>query len=226
MIYRKKQSVQQSNESGFTIIESLAAIMVVSILLAAIAPVIVLSVATRVQARRVELATDAARSYVDGIKSGTIIPPSVSITTKVNEVDAPTAGSLTCSPADTTFPYCSVPATNLYCVDRDGGGCTLNSANDLVVQAFSYNPKSDSSEDGYQLGLRVYRASGFNSDSGALKKAPNKQQTFTGGLGDRKTPLIEFTTEMTNKSTSFTDLCGRLDDKDSSGNKTNSQSQC
>ncbi len=226
MIYPKKQPIQKSNESGFTIIESLAAMMVASILLAAIAPVIVLSVATRVQARRVELATDAARSYIDGIKSGTIIPPSVSTTTKLSEVDAPTIGSLTCSPASTTYPYCSAPATNLYCIDRDGGGCTLNSPNDLVIQAFSYNPKVNSPENGYQLGLRVYRASGFDSNGGALKKAPNKQQTFTGGLGDRKTPLIEFTTEMTNKSTSFSDLCSRLDDKDSSGNKTNSQSGC
>lgn len=225
MIYHKNQLVKLSNESGFTIIESLMAIIVVSILLAAIAPVIVLSVATRVQARRVELATDAARSYVDGIKSGTIIPPSIS-STELKEVNAPTVGSLTCSPASTTYPYCSVPATNLYCVDRDGGGCTLNSANDLIVQAFSYNPNTTAPENGYQLGLRVYRASGFNSNGGALKRAPDKQQTFTGGLGNLKTPLIEFTTEITSKSTSFSDLCNRLDDKDSSGNKKNSQSEC
>jgi len=42
---------------GFTIVESLMAIVVVAILMTAISPVIILSVATRVQARRVELAT-------------------------------------------------------------------------------------------------------------------------------------------------------------------------
>lgn len=62
-------------QSGFTIIESLLAILIVSLLMVAIAPTIVLSVATRVQARRVELATDAARTYIDGVKAGTIPQP-------------------------------------------------------------------------------------------------------------------------------------------------------
>ena len=75
MIYLKKQHLFPSSNSGFTIIESLVAIIVVGILMTAIAPTIVLSVATRVQARRVEVATDAAQSYIDGVRSGTIEPP-------------------------------------------------------------------------------------------------------------------------------------------------------
>jgi type II secretory pathway pseudopilin PulG len=39
-----------------------------------IAPVLVLSVATRVQARRVELGTQAARTYIDGVRSGKNYP--------------------------------------------------------------------------------------------------------------------------------------------------------
>lgn len=64
-----------STQSGFTLIESLLAIMIVSILMVGIAPVIVLSVATRVQARRVELGTQAARTYIDGVRSGKITIP-------------------------------------------------------------------------------------------------------------------------------------------------------
>ena len=64
-----------SPDAGFTLIESVVAIVLLSVMLVGIAPVIVLSTATRVQARRVELATQAARAYVDGIRSGVIFPP-------------------------------------------------------------------------------------------------------------------------------------------------------
>ncbi len=79
----------------------------------AIAPVIVLSVGNRVQARRVELATQAARSYVDSLRGKTIEAPKHSLllneisTTIPNQfnpqriafasVAAPTAGSLNCT---------------------------------------------------------------------------------------------------------------------------------
>src|SRR6476469_3620673 len=52
-------------DSGYTIIESLVAMIVVSVLMIAIAPVMAYSVATRVQARRIELATQAASAYID-----------------------------------------------------------------------------------------------------------------------------------------------------------------
>ena len=66
-----------SNQSGFTIIESLVAIMVISILLIGLSPVIVLSVAARVQSRRVERATEVARTYIDGVRAGSIPAPAV-----------------------------------------------------------------------------------------------------------------------------------------------------
>ena len=64
------------------------AVVVVSILLTAILPMIILSTATRVQARRVDLATQAARGYIDGVRSGVI-----------NIVDAPA------NCGQTTFPF-------------------------------------------------------------------------------------------------------------------------
>ncbi|UKO97150.1 hormogonium polysaccharide secretion pseudopilin HpsB [Nostoc sp. UHCC 0870] len=216
MIYYKLRQTSPSNESGFTIIESLVAILVAAILLAAIAPVIVISVATRVQAKRIERASDAAKSYLDGIQTGIITPPAVTGGSyTITTYPAPTIGSLTCSTTDSSYPYCSVPtpANSLYCVDVDGGGCTNSSSVDFVIQAFRYNKVSSSTADnGYQLGLRVYRADGFASDGGNLKTAPNKQATFTGGVGDRKTPLVEMTTEISNENTKFSDFCDRLED--------------
>ncbi|WP_341526551.1 hormogonium polysaccharide secretion pseudopilin HpsB [Nostoc sp. UHCC 0302] len=217
MVHHKQQQASLSSQSGFTIIESLVAILVVAILLTAIAPVIVLSVATRVQAKRIETATDAAKSYIDGVRSGTITAPNSPITnsTDIAAYAAPTAGSLTC----TANAYCTSPANNLYCVSLDGNNCTTTSTNNFVIQAIRYNKATVTSggtttnivdpTKGYQLGIRVYRADGFSSDGGVLKNAPSKQPTFTGGGGDRKTPLVEITTEIT-KGVTFSDFCDRL----------------
>lgn len=85
---KQKPPSPPSTQSGFTIIESLLAILIVSLLMVAIAPTIVLSVATRVQARRVELATAAARTYIDGVKAGTIPQPNSMV--PVQAVPSPT----------------------------------------------------------------------------------------------------------------------------------------
>ena len=215
MINPKQQQASLSSQSGFTIIESLVALLVAAFLLAAIAPVIVLSVATRVQSRRVESATDAAKSYIDGLRSGTITtaPPATgtsgSTPITLDSYAAPSLGTLTCS----ANAYCSSPSTDLYCIDGDGdGSCTVNSTKDFVIQVFRYNSNSTDSTDpnkGYSLGLRVYRADGFTNDGVNLKKG-TKQATFTGGAGDRKSPLLEITTEISNSSTTFDNFCNRL----------------
>lgn len=155
-------------QAGFTIIESLLAVILVSILLAAVAPVIALSVATRLQSRRVEMATQAARTYIDGVRAGIILPPN-SIR-PLNEVTTdPATGNETFSPQRELFaqveapkpqtlpqncprfndPYCVDPvrprafggAVSLYCADMDGDGkCTAASATDLIVQAYRSTP--------------------------------------------------------------------------------------
>ncbi|QSJ18476.1 hormogonium polysaccharide secretion pseudopilin HpsB [Nostoc sp. UHCC 0702] len=228
MIAHKQQQASLSSQSGFTIVESLVAIIVVAILLAAVAPVIVFSVATRVQAKRIETATDAAKNYIDGLRSGIITAPASPITGTIDEFaisnyDPPAVGSLTC----TANSYCSSPADNLYCVSLDGKNCTTTNPSNFVIQAIRYNKGTVTSggsttniveaAKGYQLGIRVYRADGF-AGSIPLKKTratppntdPNpKQPTFAAGLGDRKTPLVEITTEVT-KGVKFRDLCDRL----------------
>lgn len=223
MIHQKQQA-SSSSQSGFTIIESLVAIVVVGILLAAIAPVIVLSVATRVQARRIELATNAAKTYIDGVRSGAIPPPPITDTTDSSgNYPAPTVGNLTCNTANA---YCSAPATNLYCVDgdADGSGCTMSSIRDLIIQALRRKISSTAPQDDYQLGIRIYRADGFANDGeNLLEKAPNKRLIFTGRVGDRKAPLLETTTEFSSKVTTFSDFCTRL--KPTASN-SNPQSNC
>lgn len=209
MIHQKQQAFS-SSQSGFTIIESLVAIVVVGILLAAIAPVIVLSVATRVQARRVELATDAVQTYIDGVRSQAIPPPPITDTAdNSGNYPAPPVGNLTCNTANA---YCSAPATNLYCIDgdTDGSGCTMSSIRDFIIQALRRNTSSTTSQDTYQLRIRIYRADGFANDGGNLTIAPSKQLIFTNKASDRKAPLLETTTEISSKVMTFSDFCARL----------------
>jgi len=197
MKFKPYQISSKSGESGFTIIESLIALVVVSVLMVAVAPVVVFSAATRVQSKRIELATQAAKTYIEGVRTGAIDAP-------VNDSGVPTVGSLTCN----ANAYCTVPASpanNLYCIDEDGGGCTLGSNKDFIIQAFRDSADADA---GYVLAVRVYRADGFQND-GALTQG-SKQSTISGGLGDRKAPLVEINTEITSDSDSFSDLCNRL----------------
>lgn len=219
----------QSSESGFTIIESLIAVLVLGILLAAIAPVITLSVATRIQARRVEIGTQAARAYIDAVRAGAVVPPKyVVLLDELNETNktfasdrggfagtnAPSETSLNCGITTTDYPYCTNNTTSsLYCIDHDGDGCSSSSLKDLVIQAFrsTTDTSIDDADKGYLLGVRVYRADGFNG--AALKNKADdkaKQSTFTGGLGDRQTPLVEITTEIASKTTKFQDYCARF----------------
>lgn len=217
----------QSGEAGFTIIESLIAIIVVGILLTAIAPVIVLSVGTRVQSRRVELATQAAKSYIDGVASGSITPPPITKkdSNLIAEVKAP-FGNLTCQKDN---EYCSAPKDKtyqLYCFDGSGDGkCKKEESKDILVQAFAYNPSTDEANSGYRLGIRVYRADGFKDGKSLDKNEKNKkttQSTFTGGVGKLKVPLLEMTTDIASRNTTFADFCSRLEE----GTKTNTNSNC
>jgi prepilin-type N-terminal cleavage/methylation domain-containing protein len=228
-LLRAGSKITQLSQGGFTIVESLVALIVVSILLAAIAPVITLSVATRLQSRRVELASQATRAYIDGVRTGNIEAPldTGSTSTNLSEFNAPTtSGSFSCD----ANSYCtttstSTTPTNLYCIDFDNlvippassPQCESSSLTDMVVQAFRYNPTSDSTaDDGYALGIRVYRADAFKLSTTLSRNNSNDnnekvtQNTFTGGAGQRTSPLVEMTTEINETVPEYSDLCDRL----------------
>ncbi|MBD1826093.1 prepilin-type N-terminal cleavage/methylation domain-containing protein [Microcoleus vaginatus GB1-A2] len=182
----------KSRDGGYTIIESLVAMIVVSVLMIAIAPVMAFSVATRVQARRVELATQAARTYIDALRTGAIKPGVVG---SGFPIQAP-AGDL----AGARVP--TVEET--YCVDMDGDGiCKSSSNKDFNVQGAWLNKDTsitggDPTSKGYQLLVRVYRADSFDGTVGTLKAPKNatKQSVVGSGLGDRTMPVVEMSTEI------------------------------
>ncbi|MHC0064445.1 hormogonium polysaccharide secretion pseudopilin HpsB [Nostoc sp. UIC 10890] len=236
--HQLQESSAQSSQSGFTIIESLVAILVVSVLLVAIAPVLVISTATRVQARRIELATGAAKAFVDAIKSKTISENSITDTMSPVLTAATATTKLATATTNSDLQRyllgsAGVPAntSTLYCFHNNGkitlpSDCTTYKTTSPVqfyIQAFgntvgtiSTNSAQIDKGQGYRLGIRVYRS---DAEFGSLKKsdlndATNGNQktaaTFTGGLGDRKAPLVEMTTEIVRGQSSYSALCGRL----------------
>ena len=192
----------KSRDGGYTIIESLVAMIVVSVLMIAIAPVMAFSVATRVQARRTELATQAAKTYIDGLRTGSI---------KFN--DSIIKGFPAKSTETKAEDLAKEPApqknkqNDLYCVDMDSTpGCLPSSNTDFYVQGAWLNPDpsittttgGDPTSKGYQLLVRVYRADSFAQGAPALR-APRdapKQSVVGSGLGDRTMPVVEMSTEI------------------------------
>ncbi len=184
--HKQQQKIPSCSESGFTIIESLVAIIVVAILLAAIAPVIVISTATRVQSRRVELATSAAKTYIDGIRTGAITTlPTLSNLTTVATATASAPRSLSGQSAiaatATTPAIAAIPAapndylivnsdgttkmpvpssaTGLYCFTITGTITTTdctNKSREYYIQAARIADTATSNS--YRLAIRVYRA--------------------------------------------------------------------
>jgi prepilin-type N-terminal cleavage/methylation domain-containing protein len=212
--HRQQQNLPQSRDGGYTIIESLVAMIVVSVLMIAIAPVMAFSVATRVQARRVELATQAATTYINALRTGAIVPPPgqpkgfpVAFNTPNNNV------------ADAPVP---TGTNDLYCVDIDGGGCDPQSTKDFYVQGSwrrnPSNPSNDPTTTGYELMVRVYRADSFDSGVTLKQKPQNekKQSVVGSGLGDRTMPVVEMTTQIPptkeGSATPYRSLCARIKD--------------
>ncbi len=219
------------SQQGYTILEGLMAVVVVSVMLLAIGPVIAFSVGTRVQAKRVELATQAGKSYIDKVKSGEMKIDQLSFKTTQNlwqNAEPPANAILNCpeptpTPPDDPNPDkilipCETPS-GLYCMDFDGGGCTNGtpSVTDMVVQGIVYDPTAASTittTKGYQLAVRVYRANSFGP--GITLKTPTDSDPLksdsltTNALGNRSLPLIVMTTEVLPSGATFGDLQKRL----------------
>lgn len=225
-------SSHSSPEGGYTILESMVAVLIVGILMTAISPIIVYSTATRLQAKRVELAAQAARTYVDWLRSNPLEPttdnpggraPGNKIAyfsdpkTALLSQAAP-SGSLNCD--GKTGQYCDTART-LFCVSLDGDSdCKSSSMQDMVVQAFRVNNPTpvgvetftDDGSFGYVLGVRVYRANSFAPGVGTLSRVASSTTT-TSGLGNRTAPLVSISTEIPPASQmgAFKNYCYRLD---------------
>lgn len=208
-----------NKDAGFTIMESLIAMVVVSSLMLAISPVLILSASTRVQSRRVELSAQIARSFIDGVRSGRITAediPTVNININQNALSSRNITNSTdgylISSASMAAPT-SETKKDLYCVQSDG---TIqppenNCENRLFfIQARRTSINGSDPKDGYRLAVRVYRKD-IDFDKTVLANTNTTKNTqAVVGSGNKQAPLVEIIADIANNNTSFTDLCNRL----------------
>ncbi|OBQ28340.1 MAG: hypothetical protein AN483_16080 [Aphanizomenon flos-aquae MDT14a] len=211
-----------NKDAGFTIMESLIAMVVVSSLMLAISPVLILSASTRVQSRRVELSSQIARSFIDGVRSGRIEAEDITpVNININQ-NALSSRNITNSTDGYLISSASMPAPtsateeDLYCVQSDG---TIqppenNCENRLFyIQAGRTSINNSGTNDGYRLAVRVYRKDiDFdNPDRPVLANTNTTKNTqAVVGSGNKQAPLVEIIADIANNNTSFTDLCNRL----------------
>jgi prepilin-type N-terminal cleavage/methylation domain-containing protein len=193
---QQHQNLSPSRDGGYTIIESLVAMIVVSVLMIAIAPVMAFSVATRVQARRIELATQAARTYIDALRVGAI---------RKDDPKSPKGFPSQSNAAPTN-------RDDLYCVDLDKTTTGCDGSKDFFVQGVwknLANPTNDPTTTGYELTVRVYRA---DAPWGSL--TITQQSVANSGLGNPKAPLVVMQTEIPptkqGASSAYRSLCARV----------------
>ncbi len=184
-----KPKPRKSSESGYSLIESLIAIIVVSVLMVSVAPMIALSVGTRAQARRLELASQAGRAYVDFLRSNSgnvteIVRYAPGNTTNT----APTQGDFVAG----VEGYMN-NNNRLFCVNFDENpGCQTNSLVDMVVQPVRLN-NNNNPERGYDLLIRVYRADAFSQGTFQIE---GQNSAITNAIGDRTAPMVQFSTSI------------------------------
>ena len=182
----------QQTEEGFTLVECLLAILVVTVVLSFISPLMILSVASRLQNRRVEQAINIAQSEIDRIQ--VLMSQGVSIANEgnlppvtVNNVDAVAAPTTTISTI-ITRPNQTPYATNTNQVrrlDADGDGDV-----DFLIQTFrDQGARYAQGIAGGQLavfrmGVRVY-ASVAEDNLGSLE-TDLAGMTFNTDIGDQR----------------------------------------
>jgi len=178
---KRRSADASSSESGFTLLESLVAAAVVGILIVSIAPMVALSTSARINARRIDQATQAARSYVDAVRGGVIdvtrfpdnmvsSTPNAQSQYTFDGIAPPTATLLTLDSATATTPVRGIR------VDADGNGFNVDDPQDLVIQPMRSGPlgssataATDLQRQGFWLAVRVYRADAFLG-ANALRK--------------------------------------------------------
>jgi hypothetical protein len=183
----------------------------------AISPVLILSASTRVQSRRVELSSQIARSFIDGVRSGRIRAEDITpVNININQ-NALSSRNITNSTDGYLISSASMPAptspAGLYCVQSDG---TIqppenNCENRLFfIQARRTSINGSDPNDGYRLAVRVYRRDIDFMKPVLANTNTTKNTQAVVGSGNKQAPLVEIIADIANNNTSFTDLCNRL----------------
>ncbi len=198
---------------GFTLIEALLAIVIVAITMASITPLMFAVVATRVQQRKAEQATQLAQAEIDrirttverGIYTAADLPATVgtSLGTNPNLSNLPTTISSSTKSTSTScnsYNGGTIAATTLLPVDTNG-----DCQSDFLVQSFRTTGQTGSTvpTTGFRMVVRVYAdTSTLRQRLGSLSNANRASLTFTTGNGQVYQPLAVLTSTIVRNDTS------------------------
>jgi len=206
-ILKTRRSLE-STESGFTLLESLVAAAVVGILIVSIAPMVALSTSARINARRIDQATQAGRSYIDAVRGGVIdvtnFPNSLVSSTPNAQAQYTFEGIA--APTTASFPPATICNNTLannvasgrapgICVDANGDGFSINDPQDFFIQPMRSGPLSsvatastDLRSQGFWLAIRVYRADAL-AGTAPLRTGIDTGGADTGCIQGSTTPF-------------------------------------
>lgn len=192
-----------ASDPGFTIVEVLVGVVFITILLASISPVLVMSTAVRVQSKGLEKAVQAAETFSFGVENNSISAP-----TRVITVTQNTPINL-----ETEMPVPQKTDTDLYFFKKDSTIIACNPIStcqpdpdmpfdEFYIQAAQIKPAGTKTSDGYLLAMRIYREDlDFNQTI---------LPSSTGGvLVNKQAPVLKKTVEISGITT-FGSLCSRF----------------
>lgn len=221
---------QPRSNDGLTLIECLVAISVIALTSALIAPVAVLSVATRVQNQKAEQSLQLAQGEIDRVKllvermatytdSDLKLPEAASAplgTEIATSVGAPQVLVLQSEWTDDTTPYLPTDPRSAKEIDTNADGDP-----DFVVQSFRGEAVEVSLGLGlgnmpvaFDMGVRVYDYAAITDSNGDIDSALEIDPSglsFTSGEGQRgRRPLAALYTQVINSDEALS-LCAYMD---------------
>lgn len=184
---------KDSDDSGLTLIECLVAIAVIGVTTAVIAPVMVFSVATRVQSQRAEQALQIAQGEVEKVRL--LVERGGDFSADLASYPITTAASVSGTAAPltvaATLDSTSSQVAKAINIDDD-----IDS--EFAVQVFrsvGSTPSASPVPIAFELGVRVYDIRAIQENSGSLQ-TDAAALAFTSGEGQRGTrPLAVIYTD-------------------------------
>ena len=205
---------RNKHNQGLTLLESLVAIVVIAVSMAATAPLIVLAVGTRVQNQRSDQAMQLAQAEIDRLRLivergdrdsigavNALVPaaPNTVVSVPDFEVGVPAPESVSTVLYTSDYNYANP-------VDVDNDGVT-----DFAVQLFRNTTSTTTTGVALDFGVRVYRATAIENYTAAQLATDSANLGLTAGEGNSgRAPLaVVYTTAF--KSNAESSLCDYYD---------------
>ncbi|MEL7069152.1 MAG: prepilin-type N-terminal cleavage/methylation domain-containing protein [Cyanobacteria bacterium J06581_3] len=202
-LVKNNQTIQKSTEAGLTLIECLVALSVIALSVATIAPMMVFSVATRVQNQKTEQALQLAQSEIDKVRL--TVEQGGDYGERLTELslfstDASTSLATVPAPTEIIASTASIDKlTQARPVDLDGDGdmdFAIQLFRDRGIEVAASTASIASTPVSFNIGVRVYDSRAQNNQGSLLVEPAGL--VFTSGEGQRgRRPLAVLYSQIT-----------------------------